>query len=218
MPNKSCDAKISNKPLMCEADNEMGKSRCYGCGHASDQLALLPAVREIRSGATVWLKRPLCPACGEGLTCRPPPCNPAPSPFPSGNGFDSALPLHIVFELDERRFPPPWTVETIPGGLKVSDVSGQSLAYVHLRENANDAHMAKVLTVDEARRMVSNIAKNANLTRPSGLRAGSRGSSYTMHPSSCALSFASLQAAVRTSARVIERRLSSFFGKLISRS
>jgi hypothetical protein len=37
-----------------------------------------------------------------------------------------------------RSFPPPWTVETIPGGLKVCDANGQSLAYVYSRENLND--------------------------------------------------------------------------------
>jgi K+/H+ antiporter YhaU regulatory subunit KhtT len=58
-----------------------------------------------------------------------------------------------------RRFPPPWSVEKIPGGLKVCDADGQSLAYVYSRENPNDAHMAKVLTEDEARRIASNIAK-----------------------------------------------------------
>ena len=63
----------------------------------------------------------------------------------------------------ERRFPPPWTVETIPGGFKVIDANGQSLAYVYSRENDSDAHMAKVLTVDEARRIASNIAKLPNL-------------------------------------------------------
>jgi hypothetical protein len=58
-----------------------------------------------------------------------------------------------------RRFPPPWSVEKIASGLVVRDANGQSLAYVHSRENANDAHMAKVLTEDEARRIASNIAK-----------------------------------------------------------
>jgi hypothetical protein len=53
-------------------------------------------------------------------------------------------------EMRERRFPPPWIVETIPGCLKVSDANGQSLAYVYWRENPNDAHMAKVLTEDGA--------------------------------------------------------------------
>jgi hypothetical protein len=58
-----------------------------------------------------------------------------------------------------RRFPSPWTVEKIPGGFKVLDANGQSLAYVYSRENDSDAHMAKVLTEDEARRIASNIAK-----------------------------------------------------------
>ena len=58
-----------------------------------------------------------------------------------------------------RRFPPPWTVETIPGGLKVCDLNGQSLAYVYSRENRNDAHIAKSLTLDEARRIASNMAQ-----------------------------------------------------------
>ena len=58
---------------------------------------------------------------------------------------------------------PPWTVETIPGGLKVCDANGQSLAYVYSRENRNDAHMAKVLTQDEALRIASNIARAPNL-------------------------------------------------------
>jgi hypothetical protein len=58
-----------------------------------------------------------------------------------------------------RRFPQPWSVEKIPAGLKVCDATGQSLAYVYSRENASDAHMAKVLTEDEARRVASNIAK-----------------------------------------------------------
>ena len=57
--------------------------------------------------------------------------------------------------MTERKFPPPWTVETIPGGLKVCDANGQSLAYVYSRKNPNDAHMAKVLTEDEARRRAS---------------------------------------------------------------
>ena len=61
--------------------------------------------------------------------------------------------------MTERRFPPPWSVEKIPGGLVVCDANGQSLAYVYSRDNPNDAHMAKVLTEDEARRIASNIAK-----------------------------------------------------------
>ena len=58
-----------------------------------------------------------------------------------------------------RRFPPPWTVEKIPGGFKVVDANQQSLAYVYARETRADADTAKVLTMDEARRIASNIAK-----------------------------------------------------------
>ena len=56
-----------------------------------------------------------------------------------------------------RRFPPLWTVEQIPGGYKVKDANGQSLAYVYGRETGAD--IANVLTMDEARRIASNIAK-----------------------------------------------------------
>jgi len=61
-----------------------------------------------------------------------------------------------------RRFPPPWTVEKIPGGLKVVDANGQSLAYVYSREKADNAHMGKVLTEDEAG-IAGNIAKLPSL-------------------------------------------------------
>ena len=60
-------------------------------------------------------------------------------------------------------FPPPWAVEQIPGGYKVLDANGQSLAYVYGRETKADADIAKVLTMDEARRIASNIAKLAEL-------------------------------------------------------
>lgn len=62
-----------------------------------------------------------------------------------------------------RRFPPPWTVNTIPGGFVVRDASGQSLAYVYGRDSDSDAHIAKVLTTDEARRIAANIAKLPDL-------------------------------------------------------
>lgn len=48
-----------------------------------------------------------------------------------------------------RRFPPPWT--KIPGGIKVLDANGQSLAYVYSRQDPREVHLANVLTEDEAR-------------------------------------------------------------------
>jgi hypothetical protein len=65
--------------------------------------------------------------------------------------------------MNERRFPPPWTVEKIPGGLKVVDANGRSLAYVYSRETPPDARPSGVLTEDEARRIASNIAKLPDL-------------------------------------------------------
>ncbi len=62
-------------------------------------------------------------------------------------------------EQSTRRFPAPWTVEDIPGGYKVKDANGQSLAYVYGRETRADADTAQVLTLDEARRIASNIAE-----------------------------------------------------------
>jgi hypothetical protein len=61
-----------------------------------------------------------------------------------------------------RRFSPPWRIEQIPGGFKVKDATGQSLAYVYGRETRADADIAHVLTMDEARRIASNIAKLPN--------------------------------------------------------
>jgi hypothetical protein len=66
---------------------------------------------------------------------------------------------NVVMPEQSTRFPPPWSVEQIPGGYKVLDAKGQSLAYVYGRETRADADTAHVLTLDEARRVASNIAK-----------------------------------------------------------
>ena len=55
-------------------------------------------------------------------------------------------------------FPQPWTVEQIPGGYKVNDANGQSLAYVYGRETKADADTAIVLTMDESRRHLRHVS------------------------------------------------------------
>jgi hypothetical protein len=50
------------------------------------------------------------------------------------NGFGAVYILSIMPEQTTRSFPPPWTVKQIPGGYKVKDATGQSLAYVYGRE------------------------------------------------------------------------------------
>ena len=66
-----------------------------------------------------------------------------------------------------RRFPAPRSVEQIPGGYKVLDANGQSLAYVYGRETKADVDIANVLTMDEVRRIASNIAKLPKLCKQS---------------------------------------------------
>ena len=58
-----------------------------------------------------------------------------------------------------RRLPPPWTIEELEAGFKVIDSNGQTLAYIYGHADVRDAQVAKALTLDEARRIASNIAK-----------------------------------------------------------
>jgi hypothetical protein len=58
-----------------------------------------------------------------------------------------------------RRFPSPWHADPMPGGYIVQDANGQALAYLYPREDEAEARQAKVLTVDEARRIAVNIAR-----------------------------------------------------------
>ena len=45
---------------------------------------------------------------------------------------------------------------------------GRGRSRMYCRDNPNDAHMAKVLTEDEARRIASNIAKQPTLLGKGG--------------------------------------------------
>jgi hypothetical protein len=56
-----------------------------------------------------------------------------------------------------RRFPPPWTVEEYNDAcFIVRDHDGQQLAYVYFEEEPGRRSAAKLLTKDEARRIVVN--------------------------------------------------------------
>jgi hypothetical protein len=67
-----------------------------------------------------------------------------------------------------RRFPPPWQADRIPGGYVVRHANGQAIAYVYGRSAEADAMQAKVLMMDEARRIAMNTARLPTLLRPTG--------------------------------------------------
>jgi hypothetical protein len=58
-----------------------------------------------------------------------------------------------------RRFPAPWREEKFSGEYVVRDANGFAVAYVYGRSTEAEALEAKQMTMDEARRVASNIAK-----------------------------------------------------------
>jgi hypothetical protein len=66
-----------------------------------------------------------------------------------------------------RRLPPPWRVEQFPGAIKYWTLTGSSLAFVYGHEITANADTAHVLTLDEARRIATNIKRlnGSNVTR-----------------------------------------------------
>jgi hypothetical protein len=58
-----------------------------------------------------------------------------------------------------RRSSRPWTRGAVDGGFKVIDAEKQVIAYLYGHADKRDAETAKGLTLDEARRIASNIAK-----------------------------------------------------------
>lgn len=67
---------------------------------------------------------------------------------------------------ENRRFPPPWTVEETDACFIVRDHNGQALSYVYFEEEQGGRSAAKLLTRDEARRIAANIARLPDLLRP----------------------------------------------------
>ena len=67
--------------------------------------------------------------------------------------------------MTSRRFPVPWRADKIPGGYVVRDANGQVLAYIYSRDNEDEARQAKVLMMDEARRIAVNVARLPQLLR-----------------------------------------------------
>jgi hypothetical protein len=72
-----------------------------------------------------------------------------------------------------RRFPPPWTVEELDACFVVHDSNGQQLAYVYFEDEPGRRSATKLLSKDEARQIVANIAKLSELLLQSKNRARS---------------------------------------------
>jgi hypothetical protein len=64
-----------------------------------------------------------------------------------------------------RRFPAPWREEKFSGGYVVRDANGFAVAYVYGRSTEAEAIEAKQMTMDEARRVASSIAKLPDMLR-----------------------------------------------------
>ena len=68
-----------------------------------------------------------------------------------------SAPFHVISI--NASIPSTMAIEELDGGFKIVDSNGQSLAFVYGHLDPRDAVTANGLTLDEARRIASNIAK-----------------------------------------------------------
>lgn len=64
-----------------------------------------------------------------------------------------------------RRFLPPWSVIYLPGGFKVVDSNGTSVAYCYGADDLADKAGNDILTRDETRRIAANICRLPELLK-----------------------------------------------------
>jgi hypothetical protein len=73
--------------------------------------------------------------------------------------------LQVIAINNQRRFPPPWSVEELDACFVVRDSARQKLAHVYFEDEPGRRAAAKLLSKDEARRIASNVAKLPELNR-----------------------------------------------------
>jgi hypothetical protein len=67
----------------------------------------------------------------------------------------------MVLATFRDRYPPPWTVETIPGGYKIVSANGFAIAYVYALDGIVRSASPNGLTHSEARALARAIARLA---------------------------------------------------------
>jgi hypothetical protein len=66
---------------------------------------------------------------------------------------------------EQRRFPPPWSIEERQESFIVMDANGQRLAYLYFEDEPQRQMSMKLLTRDEAFLIAVNIAKLPSVPR-----------------------------------------------------
>jgi hypothetical protein len=69
------------------------------------------------------------------------------------------------FAVNQRRFPPPWSVEDIGGCFGVKTSNDRPLLFIHYEEGVGRRFLARLLTRDAARRIAAGRAKLPELLK-----------------------------------------------------